>query len=214
MVQRLLPALAAVAALLALGAAAAWGAAAVTIPTRPITGNPADRLNALAMDPVRYDTATHCTGKTSKGVKALVTWLEATRPRGEDWGSYRCEKWGTHSASLHAEGRAEDWHLDVHDAADRREAEKLIQLLLAPDTDGRPAALATRMGIEELIWDCHYWSAGSGAFRPYNVCYTANGKRRTKVDETAAHMNHIHLGLTKAAAVLRTSFWRHQPATR
>ncbi len=212
MVQRLIPAVAALSALLAIGTAVAFGAAVVRIPTRPVAGNPADRLSRLAMDPVRYDGATHCTGKVSKGVKALVAWLESTRARGEDWGSYRCEKWGSHSASLHAEGRAEDWHLDVHDPADRKEAEKLIQLLLAPDRGGHPAALATRMGVEELIWDCHYWSAGSDAFRPYSVCFTADGRRRRNVDETAAHMNHIHLGLTKAAAVLETTFWRHQPS--
>ena len=29
------------------------------------------------------------------------------------WGSYRCEKWGKGQASLHAENRAIDWHLDV-----------------------------------------------------------------------------------------------------
>jgi hypothetical protein len=46
------------------------------------------------------------------------------------------------------------------DPADRRAAETLISLLLAPDVAGNLQALARRMGIEELIWDCGYWGAG------------------------------------------------------
>ena len=44
------------------------------------------------------------------------------------------------------EGRAIDWHLDAHDAADRRAAERLARMLLAPDSRGNPQALARRMG--------------------------------------------------------------------
>jgi hypothetical protein len=209
MLHRSLAALVAILALLA--ASAALAAPAVRVPTKPIKGNPADKLDKYAMDPVRYDSATHCTGKVSRGVKALVKWLEKTRPRGVDWGSYRCEKWGKHSASLHAEGRAEDWHLDVHNSRDRKEATRLIQLLLAPDKEGNLHALATRMGVEELIWDCHYWSAGSSAFRHYSYCYDHRGRRKKHVDPTEAHMNHVHIGLTKAGAARKTSFWRHQP---
>ena len=38
------------------------------------------------------------------------------------WGSYRCEKWGKREASLHAENRAIDWHLDAAGAGDRKAA--------------------------------------------------------------------------------------------
>ena len=48
----------------------------------------------------------------------LQHWLEP-HSRGVFWGSYRCERWGKHSASLHAEDRAIDWHLDVTNRADR-----------------------------------------------------------------------------------------------
>jgi hypothetical protein len=34
-----------------------------------------------------------------------------------------------------------------------------------------------------------------------------HGTRRTHVDPTVAHRNHIHIGLTKAGAARRTSFW-------
>ena len=97
-----------------------------------------------------------------------MRWL-GRHSHGVFWGSYRCERWGKHSASLHAEDRAIDWHLDVTSAADRRDAKHLIDLLLAPDEDGNQHALARRMGVEELIWDCSYWGAGMGDFSQYGL---------------------------------------------
>jgi hypothetical protein len=114
---------------------------------------------------------------------------------------------GTHSASLHAEGRAVDWHLDVAVPADRREAARLIALFIAPDRLGQPQALARRMGIEEIIRDCGYRGAGAGQFRPYQPCLSKRGKLRRTVDKTIAHRDHLHIGLTKAGAAKKTSFW-------
>ena len=54
------------------------------------------------------------------------------------------------------------------------------------------------MGVEELIWDCGYWGAGMTDFKPYGDCYTKRGKLRKKVDKTAAHRDHVHIGMTKA----------------
>ena len=139
--------------------------------------NPADAhrlLDTPIEDPV-YDAATHCAARTRPGMLELQRWLEHN-VRGVFWGSYRCEKWGKHSASLHAENRAIDWHLDVRSAADRRAAANLIALLLAPDRAGNPQALARRMGVEEIIWDCGYWGAGMSDFNPYSPCFTSKGK--------------------------------------
>jgi hypothetical protein len=102
-----------------------------------------------------------------------------------------------------------DWHLDVHDPADRREAQRLIGLLLAPDELGHPAALARRMGVEEIIWDCRSWLGGGWGeprLERYSPCYDRKG-RRVKIDDTTAHRNHVHLGLTRRGAKRRTSFW-------
>jgi hypothetical protein len=137
----------------------------------------------------------------------LQRWLEAN-VRGVFWGSYRCERWGKHSASLHAENRAIDWHLDVANAADRRAAAKLIRLLVAPDAAGNPQALARRMGVEELIWDCGYRGAGMSDFEPYSVCFSKRATLRKHVDKTIAHRDHIHIGMNQAGANARTSFWR------
>ena len=131
----------------------------------------------------------------------MSEWL-AENTRGVFWGSYRCEMWGKDSASLHAENRAIDWHLDVDVKADRKAADKLFRLLLAPDEAGNPQALARRMGVQELIWDCGYWGAGMSDFAPYHPCV-----RSKDVDKTTAHRDHIHIGMTKRGAKGRTSFW-------
>jgi hypothetical protein len=196
MVQRIL--------LLALCCAAtAAPAQAFRLPANfgPLPGNPADRLSA-PIDAETYDPATHCTGpRHRKGMVALQRWLQTTS-RGVFWGSYRCELWGKHSASLHAEDRAIDWH-----PSDRAAARKLIDELLAPDKAGDEHALARRMGVEELIWDCSYWGAGMQDFEKYGYCYGRSGKLRKHLDPTAAHRNHVHIGMTKRGAAAKTSFW-------
>jgi hypothetical protein len=39
-------------------------------------------------------------------------------------------------------------------------------------------------------------------FKPYSVC------ERKNVDDTTAHRDHIHLGMSLAGAAAKTSFWR------
>ena len=175
-----------------------------------LTGaNPADELAHMPIEASAYDPATHCSAKVRPGMVRLQSWLEENS-RGVFWGSYRCEMWGKREASLHAENRAIDWHLDVAVAADRRAADDLIELLLATDSAGNEQALARRMGVEELIWDCEYWAAGMSQFQPYRVCYGKRGKLRRRTDVTVAHRDHIHIGMTKAGAAAKTSFWRSQ----
>ena len=173
--------------------------------------NPADALADIAIEEPAYDPATKCSKREKPGMTALVNWLDRNAG-GVFWGSYRCEKWGPHSASLHAENRAVDWALDVDVPAQRREAGRLIALLLAPDRNGAPQALARRMGVEEIIWDCGYWGAGMSQFRPYSPCLSKRGKLRRKVDKTIAHRNHLHIGMTKPGAAKHTSFWTRRAA--
>ena len=192
--------------LLAVAAPSAHAYPKLPQPLPPVKDNPADRLADQPIEDSAYDSATRCKNQRNAGITALADWL-AANTRGVFWGSYRCERWGKHSASLHAENRAIDWYLDVADKADRKAADKLMRLLLAPDRLGNPQALARRMGVEELIWDCGYWGAGMYEFKPYSVCYKRNGKKRKRFDRTAAHQDHIHIGMTKAGAKGRTSFW-------
>jgi hypothetical protein len=170
--------------------------------------NPADELVDIPIEASVYDPATHCSPKPRPGTLKLQAWLEEN-VRGVFWGSYRCEKWGKHEASLHAENRAIDWHLDARVAADRRAAGNLIELLLATDSAGNAQALARRMGVEELIWDCGYWAAGMPEFQPYGPCFDKRGRPRKNMNATVAHRDHVHIGMTRAGAAGRTSFWRH-----
>ena len=171
-----------------------------------VTGNPAEKLAGLPIDDYAYDHARECRKRPSGGALALVDWLERNA-RGVSWGIVRCEKWGRNSASLHAEGRAVDWHLDASRAADRREARRLIELWLATDSAGNEHALARRMGIQEIIWNCRSWWSGSDGMGNYSACFTERGKRRERVSRTEAHMDHIHIGLSRAGARKRTTFW-------
>jgi hypothetical protein len=173
---------------------------------QPLKGNPANRLAALPIDDVEYDRARRCDPKPKPGTIRMIRWLQRNS-RGVFWGSYRCEKWGEHEASLHAENRAIDWHLDASNPADKATAKALIGLLLAPDSAGNPHALARRMGIEEIIWDCSYWGAGMAQFARYFECFGKDGTPKKRPDKTLAHRDHIHVGLTKRGAAARTSFW-------
>jgi hypothetical protein len=171
-----------------------------------VTGNPADRLADLPIDDYSYDRARDCRKRPTPGALALVGWLERNAA-GTSWGVMRCERWGKNSASLHAEGRAVDWHLDASRPADRREARRLIHLWLATDRAGNEHALARRMGIQEIIWNCRSWWSGSDAMDKYSACYTERGKLRKRVNYTEAHKDHIHIGLSWAGARERSSFW-------
>ena len=64
------------------------------------------------------------------------------------------------------------------------------------------------MGVEELIWDCEYWAAGMTEFIPYRVCFTKRGKEIKGINPTVAHRDHVHIGMTRAGAAAKTSFWR------
>ena len=143
--------------------------------------NPANSPQLLAepIEEMSYDSARRCTGGATKGAKALEEWV-SDHTGGEPWGIYRCEKWGKNSASVHAEGRAIDYRLDAGIAKERRAAMQLIQLLLEADRNGEPFALARRMGVQGLIFNCKSWYGGD--LGKYSACYKENGKRDPDVD--------------------------------
>ena len=192
-------------AVLTLAFAAASVAVAYAGGFRPVSGNPADKLTGVPIDDYRYDHAKDCRKNPAKGTQALAAWMDRNAG-GSFWGIMRCERWGKGRASLHAEGRALDWHLNVHNGADRREADRIIKLLLAPDRAGNLHALARRMGVQEIIWNCRSWYSGGDSLRPYSPCYDEKGRRK-KIDDTTAHRDHIHFGVNWPGAKMRTSFW-------
>jgi hypothetical protein len=173
--------------------------------------NPANdkRLINKPIEGEQYDRATKCRDRTPPGMKALVEWLEKN-VRGESWGVFRCEKLkgGGDNYSLHSESRALDWHLDAGVAKEKRAAYRLIDTLLADDQRDNPRALARRMGIQGLIFDCHAWWAGMEELGEYSYCFKRNGDIRHNLDRTQAHRDHIHIELNWDGAKKKTSFWR------
>jgi hypothetical protein len=160
-------------------------------------------LSSQPLDGFRYDWARKCTGHAQPGALDLQNWLAMNVP-GVSWGIYNCRKVRVGSSlSLHAEGRAVDWHLDARKRADLAVANRLITAFLAPDVAGNPRALARRMGVQEIIFNCRIWSANypTAGMRPYSVC-------RRKVSATEAHKDHLHIGLNWPGARAQTTFWR------
>jgi hypothetical protein len=172
-----------------------------------LAANPANRLIRLPIDDYGYDRAKRCHKRPAKGMVALQHWLESNA-RGASWGIMRCEKLGKRNYSLHAEGRALDWHLNARNRVERRAADRLIRLLLAPDSAGNPHALARRMGIQEIIWNCRSWWSGSEGMDKYSLCFDRKGRRKKRVNDTLAHRDHVHIGMSLDGARMRTSFWR------
>jgi hypothetical protein len=154
------------------------------------------------IEPYRYDYARGCRHKLTPGIKRLSRWIDRRFP-GESWGVLRCERLDRRSWSLHSEARALDWRLDAGVGRERRAARRLIRRLLAPDLNGNAHALARRMGVQEIIFNCRSWFSGPAGMRPYSAC-----EGRRKVDRTTAHRDHIHLGMSWPGAKVRTSFWR------
>ena len=76
------------------------------------------------------------------------------------------------------------------------------------DQNGNPSALARRMGVQGIIFDCKAWWAGQTELGRYSYCFNESGKKKKNLDPTQAHIDHIHLELNKPGAAKRTSFWR------
>jgi hypothetical protein len=64
------------------------------------------------------------------------------------------------------------------------------------------------MGVQELIWNCRSWWSGAERMGPYSVCLDRRGRPRKRGGRTLAHRDHVHIGLSRAGARKRTSFWR------
>jgi hypothetical protein len=172
---------------------------------RPNPANDAQLLNE-PMDSYRYDYAERCRSKVPPGTRALQHWLE-DNVRGETWSIIRCEPLGD-GLSVHSEGRAIDWALDAKVRRERRAARRLIRTLLKTDANGNAHALALRMGVQGLIYNCKQWFGNSKKLGPYSYCYKPNGQRRKRLDPTAAHMDHVHIELNWPGAREKTSFWQ------
>lgn len=166
--------------------------------------NPANRpeLLRIKLDPSRYDGAgRRCAQRNPKGMKQLIRWMGAKTKRKVYYGTIRCD------GGLHGTGRALDWSLDARKRSQKLKAQRVINTWLAKDRKGRPNALARRMGIQMIIFNCRFWQSGDRGLSTYSYC--RGGGRR---DPTQAHVDHMHIELTRPAARLGTSFWQSRQA--
>ena len=174
-----------------------------------LSTNPANHKKLIdkPLEDSRYDGAKKCLDSPPKGMLSFEDWL-GDNVRGETWGIVRCSSLGGGNLSVHAEGRASDWHLDARNAGEQKAANNLIKTLIERDRNGNQSALARRMGVQGIIFDCKAWWAGQQGLGRYSYCYTDGGKKKDNLDPTAAHIDHIHLELNWPGARERTSFWR------
>ena len=190
--------LAVVVVLGAFAVALALGAASSTAAKRTLATNPANdpELVGRKLDPNRYDGAAGCRKRQTKGMDRLVAWMEeTTKPAFNN--SIRCD------GGVHGTGRALDWTLDARKKGEKRQAMRVINTWMAKDKRGRRNALARRMGVQLVIFNCKFWQAGDKGMSRYSAC--AGGRKGA--DPTQGHIDHMHIELTKPAAKLKTTFW-------
>ena len=149
-------------------------------------------------DKLRWASAEGCSGKAQRGARDVLRFLEHWWARGESWGIYDCRL-----PSLHSEGRAVDFHLDVKDRKDRRAGHAIRRFFAARDEDGVKWAMARRFGVQEIIFDCRVWGAERSreGWRRYFQCDEPGANRTLK------HRDHIHIGLNWRGATRGTTAW-------
>ncbi len=174
----------------------------------PVAGNPADRLLSLPIEDSIYDGARQCTPK-ARGPGCSRCSAGSRPTRAASSGAPTAVRSGARARRRCTPRTARStgtW--TSRTAPTGAAAERLIRLLLAPDAAGNPQALARRMGVEELIWDCGYWGAGMTEFSPYQrLLRQARQAQAQESTTTIAHRDHVHIGMTRRGAAARTSFW-------
>lgn len=128
----------------------------------------------------RYQTPSSPTNGPGTGSRALMSYTLSRWPYARSMGIYnnRSVRGGSR-LSHHAEGRALDIGIP-QPGPGRADSEKGNRIIAALCRHGR------RLGIDHVIWDRRIWSGRSPSGRAY-----------TGVNP---HYDHIHLGLTRAAA--------------
>ena len=153
--------------------------------------------------PAPYLPQVSCNPVAMPGAVALGDLLRATYP-GTSYGIPRaCGTDGM--ASEHYEGRAVDWFTSVRDTTGAARAATLLNWLLATDPAGHAFANARRLGVMYLIWNNKIWGSYRAAegWRPYSNCAT----HPERAYDTTCHRDHIHISMSWAGAMRRTSFW-------
>lgn len=153
----------------------------------PLVGKKADRLGDYV--PQRL-----CDPSAKPGTLAFANLVLSHYRTGYSGGIGRaCGIGGT---SEHKEGRAWDWMINANDPRQRAVAEDFIDWLTRRDGPKEQRGYnARRLGVMYVIWNREIWGA-----------YRADQGWRD-YDGTNPHTDHIHISLTWAGAMQRTSWW-------
>ncbi|MFW5474963.1 peptidoglycan-binding domain-containing protein [Knoellia sp. CPCC 206450] len=164
----------------ATGSAAAVAAGVPSPPTKPL---PAD----LDIAP-KYQAGYRCLTGDLPGPTAFAQLLNSHYGR-HIYGINRT------CAAEHGEGRALDWMVNAYSADGLELGNAITRWLSAPDSQGRPGAMARRFGINYIIWNRQMWRAYDPArgWAPYSGA--------------SPHTDHIHISFTWDGAYKQTSWW-------
>jgi hypothetical protein len=153
----------------------------------------AGRYTAAIEPLAAYVGQATCSPVAKPGTQAFANLLLRTYPNSRSLGISR--SCGVGGKSEHKEGRAFDWGVSVHRAADRKAVNDLMRWLLKTDRFGNRHAMARRLGIQYMIWNGRIWGA-----------YAAGSGWR-KYTGANPHTDHVHFSLSWAGARKKTSFW-------
>ncbi|KQZ88689.1 hypothetical protein ASD62_04560 [Phycicoccus sp. Root563] len=186
-------------------ASAPAASAATAVPPTP-TGLPSG-VEELAS----YVGANSCDASTKPGSAALGALLVKTYP-GTSYGSARACASDSLATSEHYDGRAVDWMANSRNATQKAQANAAVAWMLAKDKAGNPYAMARRLGVMYLIWNNRSWSAYRPAegWKEYNGCLAAS--KASSTYDTTCHRNHVHISLSWAGAMKRSSYWSKKVA--
>lgn len=152
-------------------------------------------------DYASYSPQSRCSPHARPGTVFLGRWM--VRQYGGRFGSI--SRHCSSSTSEHQEGRAFDWGLDASKPRDRARAAAFLERVLRTDRGGNEHAWARRMGIMYVIWSDRMWSAWDG-FRP-EPYLSSSCRRKERCSRTLRHRDHVHVSLTRAAGMGRTSWF-------
>ncbi|HYN29072.1 MAG TPA: peptidoglycan-binding protein, partial [Dermatophilaceae bacterium] len=169
---------------LAVGGTAHAAAPAVVVPRPPTKTLP----KALDVAPP-YQPATRCLAGDLPGPVAFARLLNA---------HYGTHVYGVNRRCVtgeHGEGRAMDWMLNARTPEGLALGNAITRWLSAPDSAGRPGAMARRFGVMYIIWNRQMWRA------------YAPERGWTAYTGASPHTDHIHFSFTWDGAYRHTSWW-------
>lgn len=166
--------------------------AAATIPRPPSKPLPV-ALDAVA----EYQKPTTCDPTTKPGVLAFAQLLN------NHYGTryYGIGRACARDVSEHYEGRALDWMINAAKPDEKALADSIVGWLVAPDSQGRPGAMARRFGINYIIWNRRMWRS----YAPERGWAVYTG--------VSPHTDHIHFTFHWDGAMKRTSWWTGKALT-